>query len=123
MVIVFAFGFAACEKYPEGPAFSVMSKKARMTGLWQVVKHDGDSVRDDLTYDLEKDGDITMTYTEGDASFSFDGQWDFTEDKEELITEFGDDVDKFKIIRLKNKEMILLNDDDERIEFEKQDRD
>lgn len=121
LTFILSLGLTSCEKYEEGPSLSLLSKKQRMTGTWLVVENDGDEVEEDLTYSMEADGDITMTYRDGNASFSFDGQWDFAEDKDHIFTEFGDDIDKFKIIRLKNKELILENQDDERIVFEKQD--
>ncbi|MFT6851138.1 MAG: hypothetical protein ACJATA_001956 [Sphingobacteriales bacterium] len=69
----------------------------------------------------EEDGMITMTYRDGAALFSFEGQWNFSDDKEYIFTDFDDDVDKFKIIRLKNNELILEDDDGDRTVFEKVD--
>lgn len=117
LTFILSLGLTSCEKYEEGPSLSLLSKKQRMTGTWLVVENDDDN--DELTYTIDSDGSITMTYRDGNASFSFDGQWNFSDDKEFIFTDFNDDVDKFQIIRLKNKELILEDDDGDRTVFEK----
>ncbi len=119
---------SGCGKYEEGPELSLMSKKARVTGEWEVTKMLGDDGEEydmgnmDMTWTFEKDGSFAsaMTFEYGGVSYTYDekGEWEFSEDKEELDIEIDGDVESFEILRLSNKEM-FLELDDMRIEFEK----
>ncbi len=119
---------SGCGKYEEGPELSLMSKKARVTGEWEVTKMLGDDGEEydmgnmDMTWTFEKDGSFAsaMTFEYDGVSLTNDekGEWEFSEDKEELDIEIDGDVESFEILRLSNKEM-FLELDDMRIEFEK----
>lgn len=103
----------SCGKYEEGPGFTLLTKKARLTGEWDPKEYvDGDSGAtqtdsDDDYITIEKDG--TYKYTSGSTSMT--GTWDFSSDKEKLkvsymigSTEYSDES---TILRLTNKELWL----------------
>ena len=41
--------FESCKKYEDGPAFSLRSKKARLTGEWELVKINGQNPNEYLS--------------------------------------------------------------------------
>lgn len=106
------FILPACKKYEDGPGISFRTKKGRLVGEWQLdeLEIDGADYTSDVnTWDLDfdKEGDFSMTFqAEGFESNSYDGEWDFSNDKEELEIKY-DDGDKIEadIKRLTNKEL------------------
>lgn len=112
---------ASCGKYEDGPGFTLLTKKARITGEWDVKEFvdgsDGSITTDNssATYLIEKDG--TLTYTDGNVSTS--GTWEFTSDKENLrvITTYTllgatiTDTQESIITRLTNKELWIKDTD------------
>ena len=38
-LIISCISIISCKKYEEGPAFSLMSKKARLSNIWQVNQY------------------------------------------------------------------------------------
>ncbi len=108
---------SSCGKYDEGPGFTLLTKKARLTGEWDVKEsvdgNDG-SVTVDNTSDyvtFEKDG--TYKYTQGSTSLS--GEWEFSSDKERIKTSFTTGSTTYSaeqiIVRLTNKELWLKDPD------------
>ena len=104
--------FQSCKKYDDGPAFSLRSKKARLTGDWELVKINGQTPEQynsdsnttysnyDLEIEFESDGDLTYSinksYTNyygsyygnysynGSNSYSLNGEWEWEDDKEAI---------------------------------------
>ena len=93
--------FSACSKYEDGPAMSLLTKKARISGTWKIVKviEDGKELTGDdmtmfdhYTYTIEKDGTgsldveaFTMTgegYSIDFSAMSLDLEWKFSDDKD-----------------------------------------
>ena len=89
---VTVLNFQSCSKYEDGPAFSLRSKTSRLTGEWEVVKIDGQSVsryfeeyfasylgssysfsvNANMTWEFESDGDISSN-TSGSVNISYYG--------------------------------------------------
>lgn len=121
----------SCGKYEEGPAFSLLTKKARLTGEWQLEKITDQSGNvtsfnstNEVEYEFEKDGDVvaTQTYSYGGTSYSYSykGDWEWEDKKEAIeITIAGSRIE-YDILRLTNKELILEDDYLSQYEFEKQ---
>ncbi len=116
-LLAVAFVLGSCSKYEEGPSLSLRTKKARITGTWKVDKYVSENgteteSNDDSTIEIEKDG----TYTVTSGSTSFSGTWEFNSDKSGIITsfEFGGvtQTDEMTIIKLRNDEMWLTDDED-----------
>jgi hypothetical protein len=115
-----ALVFNSCSKYDEGPAISLLSKTARITGEWELDKvyYDGEE-QDDLNYSLEielkKDGTGSMKSTIFlllYGSDELDLEWEFDDTKEYLrtrtklrLTESWESYEESKILMLKSSEM------------------
>lgn len=115
-VLSLVFIFTACNKYEEGPKFSLLTKKARISGTWKLEKTiDADGTveyhNDTERMTIEKDGTVKFT----EDGFSINGSWEFISDKEAIsfiISVFGESVvENFTILRLKNKELWLKDSD------------
>jgi hypothetical protein len=107
-----ALAVNSCGKYEEGPKFSLLSKKSRVAGDWNV-KSVGSQVLTSgygLNMTFDKDGSMKYTYTYGSTSYSYAGTWDFSSDKENLIINVDGGIDTLEIKKLKNKEMWLDDD-------------
>lgn len=108
---------AACSKYEEGPNLSLRSKKARVSNVWVV----------EYAYDLGDQVEVTADYTGESWQFTKDGvftefengtpddagTWEFLSDKEQLSISKPGDVEIYTITRLKEKEMWIINNDEE----------
>lgn len=108
---------SACGKYEEGPSLSLRSKKARVANEWKIV----------YAYDFDDQQETTADYSNETWEFTKDGQfieregnivdktgtWDFISDKEEITISIGTDIDKYKILRLKENEMWLKDHEEE----------
>jgi hypothetical protein len=105
----------ACKKYPEGPGFSLRSKKSRLAGEWKfdkMLKNGTDITTqvmgsgDSQTMTIDKDGKWTSVYTSGSVSFTSTGTWEFVDSKENLkmVTDGSNDTDgdTSAIVKLKN---------------------
>src|SRR5690554_7735049 len=65
-VLSLVFIFTACNKYEEGPKFSLLTKKARISGTWKLEKTiDADGTvqyhNDTERMTIEKDGTVKLT--------------------------------------------------------------
>ncbi len=119
--------FQSC-KYEEGPALSLRTKKYRLTGTWKVEKieeKDGDVFTPDnnnsIRYSFNKSGtgDVFIEILSIETTQTID--WEFTNSKKNLkITYENGDVANTKILRLTNDQLIVLNNDGDRWELDKQ---
>ncbi len=113
---VAAIGVSSCGKYEDGPGFSLLSKKARVVGDWEVKSIGADVFGTEYSVDLsfEKNGSLMFTYSynyQGSSqSYSYAGSWDFASDKEQLSMIVDGNVELFEIKRLTNNEMWLDDD-------------
>ncbi|MEM0998540.1 MAG: hypothetical protein AAGN35_15890 [Bacteroidota bacterium] len=79
-----------CRKYEEGPGFSLASKDARATNIWQAenVFQDGIDYTvyfTDWSIDMREDGRIVITdKDEMDSTTTQEGFWDLVDDNERL---------------------------------------
>jgi hypothetical protein len=122
-LVIVAIVFTGCKKYEEGPSFTLLSKKARMANDWKITKvtRNGSDVTSSYSatvssysFKIEKSGSYSST-TSGSVlgtpyTSSESGNWAFSGDKESVTfteTSPGSSSITFKIIELKNKEMIL----------------
>ena len=107
----------SCKKYPEGPALSLRSKKARLAGDWKLDKvfKNGTDVTSlfvqtgvDETFTYNKDGTWKYNYVSGTITLAFTGKWEFVDKKENLKSMIDGstdpDGDTVSIAKLKNKE-------------------
>lgn len=106
-----AFLFTACNKYPDGPAFSLLSKKERVVGEWdldETVHSDGSVTYNNDSYTLQLTNDNKAISHLGNVSLN--GTWDFTSNKEKLRFTYGNASPTYRIMRLKSKELWLKDE-------------
>jgi hypothetical protein len=86
---------SACKKYEDGPAFSLMTKKARLANIWQVDKYllNGEDKTD--AYRALISREKLVIYQSGKFDYSevstwvwaapeYSGTWDFIDKKESV---------------------------------------
>jgi len=119
-----AIGLSGCKKYEDGPYFSLLTKKQRLTGEWEVKKLQMDGANAigngiELDMEFDKDGDfefkssVVYTYTDyygNQSSYTEQstakGEWEFSNDKQEIELDFDDgEQQEIEITRLTNKEL------------------
>ncbi|MCK5856245.1 MAG: hypothetical protein KAG64_02080 [Bacteroidales bacterium] len=104
------FGTYSCKKYEEGPLISLRTKTARVANDWKLDKAIQDGIDITSNYPeveqtFEKEGGYKMLFNGAD----YTGNWEFDSDKEHILIKIdgSSDESKFKIIRLKEKELWL----------------
>ena len=119
--IILMFNLSSCNKYPEGPWFSLKSKTARLTGTWKIVEGlDNNDV--DVYYTFEKDGDYILKYSYGNTDYSAGGEWNWGAKKKSIIISFDGPTDDqlLIILRLTSSEFWFKDDDGDEYKAEKQ---
>jgi hypothetical protein len=131
-ILALLFLVASCGKYEEGPSFSLRTKKARVTGTWNIEKiivngeeqpttfNEGgfQFSLDDIDIELNKDNSATITIpVPFIGSVTDDGEWDFSNNKENIkisgFTQMEAINGEGKILRLTNSELWVLTEDDD----------
>ncbi|MES2628662.1 MAG: hypothetical protein V4616_06800 [Bacteroidota bacterium] len=108
----------ACNKYEDGPGFSLRTRKARMVNNWKIDRayDDGDEVTDNYDnyeLDLGKSESATLrskgSFAGIDFNVSTSGTWRFINKDEELDLNFeNDDFDQvYEILKLENDALWL----------------
>lgn len=105
----------SCKKYVEGPKFSLLTKKARLTGEWVLESYSVAGVDEtdsqkallgaNFVWEIEKDGKYMMR-----GNISQDGAWKLGEDKDDIrFTPDGSPsvTVSYRILRLSSKELWL----------------
>jgi hypothetical protein len=110
---VAALTVTSCGKYEDGPGLTLLTKKSRVAGSWdvksigsQVIATSGYS----LNMNFEKNGSATFSYTYSGGNSAYIGSWDFASDKENLLINIDGSAQLYEIKRLTNKEMWLDDD-------------
>lgn len=101
----------SCNKYPEGPKFTLLTKKERMQGLWDLQETDhanGTVTYDGYKYIMELTKDFNYSLSTGNITTS--GNWEFSSDKKKVIFTVGTGKLTYKIMRLKSKDLWLQNE-------------
>jgi hypothetical protein len=114
--------FSSCNKYSEGPNYSILTRKARLCNDWELKAYSvsGNNAFDvDYTTKLsiDKDGTYSISKTfnalgqiQGEYS---NGRWEFAE-KDETLYFFEDTTSKptheYSIKELRNKELVIVED-------------
>lgn len=113
----------ACSKYEDGPAVSLLTKKARLSRAWVVEKYiDGD----DGEVTAGSNDDILTFFKDGNYShtsgvFNLEGTWSFINNDEDLQRQYTilgiTSTDHVKILRLTTKELWVQEDDNDKIYY------
>lgn len=113
--------FASCKKYENGPAFSLISKKARIANIWKVDTYILNGKDKTTEYRQLVTREKLVIFQSGEFEYSevsnwlwatplYTGKWEFINDKEELLMtpyNSGFKTRTCKILRLKNKSLWL----------------
>ena len=106
---------ASCSKYPDGPSVSLRSAESRVVGEWEVVNIGKTAeLQTDVTFEFEKNGDYTATYTyhiteDGQAYTDVDavkGEWELDDDNQTLVLKVNRVKTEYDILRLTSKQML-----------------
>lgn len=108
----FVFLLHACGKYPDGPNFSILSRKTRIENVWVLKEtlHTDGSVEHNPTpgYTTEFTSDDEVIHT--NDVITLKGEWELTNDKKDLMITFdGIGSATYEIRRLKSNELWLKN--------------
>ncbi len=104
---------SGCGKYEDGPGFSLLTKKSRIVGDWEVKSLGSTVLNAEYGIDMsfEKNGSMLFTYSySGSGNETYTGSWDFASDKENLVITLDGEATVFEIKRLTNKELWLDDD-------------
>ena len=120
---VVIFNFTSC-KYEDGPNISLRSKKARLTGEWEVKFIDGAGMSNDMvTLEFDKDGDLefnqTYSYYGSSYTYSQKGEWEWEDGKQSLEITLDGNKQEWEITRLTNKEFEFEDEGNNKWELEK----
>ncbi len=109
---VVAVSISSCGKYEEGPKFTLLSKKARITNTWKFTKSENNGIDNTpdpayytLTLTLKEDGTAKADYTIFGVPASDNGNWEFSSSKEELILSDPSGTQTLEILKLTNTEL------------------
>lgn len=109
------FVIVSCNKYENGPSFSLLSKKSRVVGDWKLketlLNDQAFSVNNNVlsnTYSFTKQNEYIISGMANQNQPSEQkGTWAFGDKKETLITVVDGVTDTWDISRLKNKSLWL----------------
>lgn len=120
-LIISLITLSSCKKYEEGPAFSLRTKKARLSNAWLTEKTIDSNGNEKVFCDKDRDALTTVFFKDGRYSFRYetsfflilnDGKWAFTDDKEHVVISVEGEPDvEWEIIKLKNKSIALKKED------------
>jgi hypothetical protein len=92
LLVGLAFVFASCGKYEGGPGLSLLTKKGRLAGTWDISSFEsanGDIITfepNTLTMTFEKDGSYMESGTIVGFTFSDSGSWEFNSEKTAIVS-------------------------------------
>ena len=111
---------SSCGKYPDGPNFSILSRKSRIENVWvqkEMIHTDGSveyNPTPGYTTEFTSDGDVIYT----NEVITLKGEWDLVNDKKDLLLTYsGIGSSTFEIRRLKANEMWLKNSNGEILKY------
>jgi hypothetical protein len=114
VLTILALAVVSCGKYDEGPGFSLISKKNRITNTWTLNARTSNGQSISLTnytaqIIINEDEKYNTTASYLGLQFNENGTWKFSSDKSELLTmQTGfSNTDSWEIIRLTKDELKL----------------
>ncbi|MGM0647874.1 MAG: lipocalin family protein [Bacteroidota bacterium] len=124
--VVTALNFSSCSKYEEGPAFSLRTKTARLTGEWEIVKMtiNGQTEsfnNEELVLEFDKDNNFEMTFSYYGYSGTEKGEWEWIDNKEAVEVTMDGEANEWEISKLTNDEFWFEDEDGSEYEAEKLD--
>ena len=121
LFLILCISITSCKKYEDGPAISLMSKKARIANIWTVDTYylNGKDMTTEYRQLISRDK--LVIFQSGNFEYSelstwswavpnYTGKWKFIDDKESVEMTPDNPAVKtktLKILRLKNKQLWL----------------
>ena len=121
LFLILCISIASCKKYEDGPAISLMSKKARIANIWKVDVYylNGKDITTEYRQVVTREK--LVIFQSGNFEYSelanwswavpnYTGKWKFIDDKEGIEMTPDNTAVKtktLKILRLKNKQLWL----------------
>jgi len=117
----------SCSPYEEGPAISLRSRTERLCNEWRLTRlyingteQTLSSFDQQTTLEFKDNGTVNYSYAVMDSTaivITGSGTWEFNDDETEVFTTItytlgGTEKDTFKILRLKEEELWLENNQD-----------
>jgi hypothetical protein len=98
LLSVFLLSMCACNKYDEGPGFSLRTKTFRASDNWKIARAEknGIDVTTSVRINVNLRSDGAMVYSDttaiasGDSISSLQGVWEFDHDAENILLVFTD---------------------------------
>ena len=100
----------SCQKYPEGPSFSLRSAQDRIAREWEVesIEQNGQDISatfSEFSLELQSSGLAKWNYTTSGNSISKEGNWELTDNARNVVFNWGADIEEMNILRLTAKEL------------------
>lgn len=126
-VVASVLMLTSCSPYEEGPAISLRSRTERLCNEWRLTRlylngteQTLSSFDQQTTLEFKDNGTVNYSYAVMDSTaivITGSGTWEFNDDQTEVITKItyvlgGTETDTFKILRLKEEELWLKNNQD-----------
>lgn len=126
-VVASVLMLTSCSPYEEGPAISLRSRTERLCNEWRLTRlylngteQTLSSFDQQTTLEFKDNGTVNYSYAVMDSTaivITGSGTWEFNDDQTEVITKItyvlgGTETDTFKILRLKEEELWLENNQD-----------
>ena len=122
----FLFGTQSCNKYEEGPAISLRTKKARVVNEWTLKEYYENGKKQDIDdpLDLIFEKDQTgyfVSYDDGGDQDVTNFNWEFNSDKTKILMTYVDEDGKvhenqvwaLTILKLYENELWLKSESDD----------
>lgn len=121
VAVLIGLVLGSCSKYEDGPSFTLLTKKMRLTGIWNLDYLTMDGERQaastsgvKMTYEFKKDGTGSNTFTMGTWTETEPGTWSWSEKKDSIImTDTTGFRDAYLITRLTNSELVMQQTDED----------
>ena len=118
--VVIMLNFSSCSKYEDGPAFSLKTKTARLSGDWEVVEINNNASTG-MTLEFEKDGDFSLDVDYGYGyNYSYDGEWEWESGKESVEIDITGTTMEWDILRLTDDELWFEDENGQEWKCEKE---
>jgi len=126
-VVASVLMLTSCSPYEEGPAISLRSRTERLDNEWRLTRlyingteQTLSSFDQQTTLEFKDNGTVNYSYAVMDSTaivITGSGTWEFNDDQTEVFTTVtytlgGTEKDTFKILRLKEEELWLENNQD-----------
>mgnify|MGYP001172941706 FL=1 len=126
-VVASVLMLTSCSPYEEGPAISLRSRTERLCNEWRLTRlyingteQTLSSFDQQTTLEFKDNGTVNYSYAVMDSTaivITGSGTWEFNDDQTEVFTTItytlgGTEKGTFKILRLKEEELWLENNED-----------